>query len=545
MKKYIIIVITLLFLSVIGITYSMPNNDNLTFKLIGPELLYVDVNTEYVEYGIDVNYNGKDISEQVLIDSSQVNMNKLGEYLVKYEIKNDEYNEYIYRKVVVIDKVAPVITLNGGENVTILLNGTYEESGYLVSDNYDDDLIDKVEVVGLVDVTSEGEYTIKYIVTDKSGNTGEALRHINVQKPIITLDNQSSSKNSSNINVYNYSNTVTYNKFNTNGVYLEGYVKNNNSTYKIKLKNRVSKEEYLYNMTSNTKDKYNGLLELHNIPNGVYDVYIISTKEEKLLNKLNILSKVVRSKVGNKLVTFIYNNDEVSIDISDFKYEYDIVIDAGHGGDDFGATNGIAKEKDMNLKVSKYEKCRYESMGYRVHMIRMDDSYGEMMGNSSIERLDRRALAIGYYGSVSKITYSNHHNSSLSTSMHGFELLVPNEMTKDELKIERNLYNNYKSYYDINDDLIRVYTRDYGKDIIYNKLNGDIYDITNYYAIIRIPYELYNTKTIIFEPIYMSNSNDFNWYWINNKWIDVSEIKIQAYVNYLGGTYNKDNSMCI
>jgi hypothetical protein len=43
----------------------------------------------------------------------------------------------------------------------------------------------------------------------------------------------------------------------------------------------------------------------------------------------------------------------------------------------------------------------------------------------------------------------------------------------------------------------------------------------------------------------MSNSNDFSWYYTNKGWIDVVEIKIMEYVNYLGGKYNKDNSMCL
>ena len=69
--------------------------------------------------------------------------------------------------------------------------------------------------------------------------------------------------------------------------------------------------------------------------------------------------------------------------------------------------------------------------------------------------------------------------------------------------------------------------------------------ITNKDIVIRIPKELFNVKTVIYEPIYMSNTNDFNWYWNKKKWIDVTEIKIEEYVNYLGYTYNSDNSSCI
>jgi len=102
-----------------------------------------------------------------------------------------------------------------------------------------------------------------------------------------------------------------------------------------------------------------------------------------------------------------------------------------------------------------------------------------------------------------------------------------------------------RSYYNINDNSMRLYSKDYDTDTMYNKLNGDVYSYKDYYAMIRIPNELFNVKMVIYEPIYMSNSYDFSWYWSKKKWIDVAEIKIKEYVYYLGGNYNSDNSMCL
>ena len=109
---------------------------------------------------------------------------------------------------------------------------------------------------------------------------------------------------------------------------------------------------------------------------------------------------------------------------------------------------------------------------------------------------------------------------------------------------KRNIYIS-KLIYGISDNLVRLYSKDYDTDTVYNKINGAIYSNTNYYAVIRIPYELFNVDNIIYEPIYLSNSSDFNWYYSSSNWIKVAEIKIEEYVNYLGGTYNKDNSMCL
>ena len=550
MKKYYYVTtfIILMLVSFIGITYSYEyeNSDSIKFELIGPSTLYVDVNTDYVEYGIKIKYKNMDISDQVIIDDSQVNMAVLGKYLVKYTISIDGISEYIYREVIVIDKTSPVIELVGGEDISILINGSYREYGYSVSDNYDDDLDDKVKVSGEVDTSKEGTYLISYTVVDSSGNEGVAVRKVNVMEPIVSLDsNLSGIVNSNEINVSKHSNTIVKNSFNENGIYYEGYVKDKSEVYKIKLKNKNNSLEYTYNMTVSKSNYYSGELDLTMVDNGEYDVYVVAKNEERLLNKLNIFSKIVRAKVGNKLVSVKYSDDMVSLVIENFSYQYDIVIDPGHGGIDIGASNGIVNEKDLNLKISKYEMCRYQSMGYIVHMIRENDTYGEMLGKSNINNLSRRALTIGYYGSVSRVVYSNHHNGSERLGDYVFEILVGNQTSKKDLILELSLYNKFKNFYGITDNNIRIYARDYDSGKTNDKSNGSIYNDVNYYAVIRIPYELYNVKNVIYEPIYLTNASDFNWYYMNENWIKVSEMKIQEYVNFLGGTYNSDNKKCL
>lgn len=542
---YISIILIVLIVSFIGITYSFEYNDNgeITFELIGPSNLYLDVDAEYVEYGIKVFSNGIDISDRVEIDDSMLDTSKLGEYNVKYQIGD----EYIYRKVIVIDKVSPQIKLNGGNEVYILLGGKYEEAGYIVSDNYDTNLDSLVKVTGSVDTNSEGNYELTYSVSDYSGNKSEVKRTVIVKKAVVSVDQDRGSRVSpTSYNVYLYPNTVVKNSFTDDGVYIEGYSSDRANGYKIKLKNKNNKRlEYTYNMNVDRNNFFSGNLKLSSLSNGLYDVYIVGNKEERLINKLDIYSKIVRAKVGNKLVTFTYDDDYVNINIEDFQYKYDFVIDPGHGGSDIGASNGLILEKDLNLMVSKYEKCRYESMGYNVYMIRYDDTYGEMLGNSSLDQLDRRALTTGYYGTVSRVVYSNHHNGSLDTGDYGFEILVQNGIAKEDLAVELSLANKFRKFYGINDNKIRVYSKDYDNAQIFDKENGQVYSNKNYYAVLRIPYELFNVKNIIYEPIYMTNANDFNWYYASNNWVKVSELKIKEYVTSLGGTYKSDNSKCL
>ena len=541
---YISTVLIILIVSFLGITYSLEyeESDNLTFELVGPSSLYINVGEEYQEYGIKVYANGSDISDKVIIDSKEVDTAKLGEYRVKYQV----YNEYVFRNVYVIDRIAPEIKLLGGDELYILLGGKYSEPGYTVSDNYDNELNDNVKVSGKVNTSKEGEYELVYSVSDSSGNKSEASRTVIVKKPVISVSPDKGSRvGYSTYNATLYANTIIKNSFNKDGVYLEGYVRQYADNYIIKLKNRNNKLVYTYNMALSRANYYNGNLNLTTIKNGVYDVYISGKTEERLISKMDIYNRIVRAKVGDKLVTFIYDDDLVTISVEDFKYLYDFVIDPGHGGSDTGTANGIMIEKDLNLKISKYEKCRYESMGYKVYMTRYDDSLGEMLGNSGLDPLDRRGLTIGYYGAVSRVAYSNHHNGSMYEDDSGFEILVQNEATKAELEPELTLFNKYKKFYDIGNDRIRMYSKDYYNDEIFNKANGEVYGNKNYYSILRIPRELFNVKNVIYEPIYMTNPNDFNWYYASNNWIPISELKIKEYVTSIGGTYKTDNSKCL
>ena len=273
-------------------------------------------------------------------------------------------------------------------------------------------------------------------------------------------------------------------------------------------------------------------------------MYIKGIKEEKLKNHQYVLNRIVRAKVGDKLITFVYNDDVVTILVQDFKYDYDIVIDPGHGGSEIGTANGLVSEKEINLKLSKYEMCRYESMGYKVYMTRYNDSLGEMLGDKTLDNLDRRSLTIGYYGAVSKVVYSNHHNGSYNKGAHGYEMIVGNYFSENDLSLIKNLANDYKKYYKINDDEVRIYSKGYDSLSKNDKSNNKIYDERDYYSAIRIPYELFNVRSVIYEAIYMSNSSDFNWYMNNNNYVNISELKIKRYVEYLGGNYDKDNSKC-
>lgn len=75
----------------------------------------------------------------------------------------------------VIDTEAPVLTLNGSSQVTVNLNGNYEELGATAVDNVDGDISNQVVITGSVDTSNEGTYQLTYNVSDAAGNPANTV----------------------------------------------------------------------------------------------------------------------------------------------------------------------------------------------------------------------------------------------------------------------------------------------------------------------------------------------------------------------------------
>ena len=551
MKKFnaliiiITLVLTLITLGVFGyLIYNKQNQVDIKFSYLNEKNITtkIEVNTEeFIPDEMMVTVDGKDMTDLLKIDTSKLDLTKLGTYDIRYYI---EYKKKIYEEikyVEVVDTTKPEIILKG-KNITILLNEKYDDPGYEVKDNYDKDLHDLVEVKSEVDVSKAGTYKITYNVMDTSGNKAdEKIREVTVKKPnvIVATPPKETKVEVPKVVVTEYKNTIKSNKFTSSNIKLEGYLKEPLEENKIRLVNDDNSYDYQITLNNNI---YSVSIDPNEIANGDYKVYI---NEEPLLNKMAPVERLARAKVGSKLVTFKYDNDEVSINIQNHSYQYDILINPGHGGSDTGAVNEYIAEKEMNLTVSMYEKCRYEAHGLNVYMTRTSDTYGDKMGPSNLNRLHKVAYEMGYYGAVSKIVYSNHHNSIGNNYYSGYEILVAGELTSNELANELNIANKWNSIFDLTENHTRFYARDYDTERIYSKLNGEVYSFKNNYAVNRIPLAISNVKAIIYEGCYMSNKKEFLWYWNDANWYKVSEAKIETYVTSLGITYNPDNTSCM
>ena len=97
-------------------------------------------------------------------------------------------------------------------------------------------------------------------------------------------------------------------------------------------------------------------------------------------------------------------------------YDFKVVIDPGHGGDDPGAVANNTNEKDLTKLISDYMYERFKEMGVPVAITRTTDETV-----NPTERVNRILNAFG--NSEDVIVISNHINSSSSSSAQGAEVI--------------------------------------------------------------------------------------------------------------------------
>ena len=492
--------------------------------ILGQENLVLNIDELYIEEGIILLINNVDSLDYETIGT--VDTSIPGTYKITYKHKDKE----IYRTVVIIDNIPPVITLKGSKNISLAEGSTYKEYGYTASDNVDNDITDKVIVSGEVKKTV-GTYTLTYTVKDKAENETSVQRVVKVNKKLVEKQETGETKPKQEEKPKEYKNEVidmiiTNNGFKVTGTYDEKI----NSLY---LLNTATEEKTSYS-TSYTANNYVSAVDLTSLADGTYYLYL--DNDELIVNNLSNLLRIKKYKLGSKLVTFSYPGNNVQVNIANHAYKYDILIDVGHGTDT-GAVNATHIERDVNLTLSLYEKRRYEEHGLSVLITRTNNTTILGEGDAEWNELSRRAYAMGYHGTISKIVYSNHHNGSDNKNRWGPEIIVPAALPSSALSVERQIMNAWQTITGVDEISTRFWTRSLETHSIHTKVNGEVYDFTNYYAVIRIPYNLFNVKTIIYEPAYMSHADNWNWYWNGENYLRMSEAKIEYYVKSLGVEY--------
>jgi hypothetical protein len=169
--------------------------------LSGDTVIDITIGNTYTELGAVATDNvDGDLTSAVVINSSTLNTNKIGSYLISYDVLDSSNNlaDTVYRTINVMaipDTEAPVITLVGDAVINLYAGDAYTEFGAIATDNVEGDLTSLVEINNFnVDTNIVGSYSATYNVADSSGNIAETVtRTINIlavpdtEAPIITL----------------------------------------------------------------------------------------------------------------------------------------------------------------------------------------------------------------------------------------------------------------------------------------------------------------------------------------------------------------------
>lgn len=152
--------------------------------LNGATSCYVSPGYSYAEEGFiaEDNYDGNVTAQVVRTDESDA---------VTYTAVDSSGNtSEVTRTIIYKDIIAPVLSLTNGETVNISYGSTFSDPGYSAIDDVDGDITASVIIEGTVNTNQLGEQTLRYRITDSSGNETAALRTFCVKDltaPTITL----------------------------------------------------------------------------------------------------------------------------------------------------------------------------------------------------------------------------------------------------------------------------------------------------------------------------------------------------------------------
>ena len=173
LKKLFLIFIIVVGIRIIYLSF-FPN-----IEVINKEIM---LNEEYTPDVKVYNLFG-DLSKYIELKGN-IDTSKLGEYNLNVKIKYLIYNFNKNYKITVVDKIEPIIKLEGNEIGIACPGKEYVEEGYTASDNYDGDISDKVQI-------KLEDNKVIYSVSDSSNNSYKIERIIEYKdetSPTITLN---------------------------------------------------------------------------------------------------------------------------------------------------------------------------------------------------------------------------------------------------------------------------------------------------------------------------------------------------------------------
>lgn len=162
-------------------------------SVIGANPMYVTLGTTWTDPGVQCTDNSHPgvwtgPPNLQLRPPYEPDLNQVGDQTVTYECSDSSENRaQIIRKVVVIDRAVPVLTLDdplfehgqlstAGGGLVIQTGDVWREPGAVCVDSTDGKL--EVSITGTVNSNTPGTYTLRYQCNDKTGNEAVTTRQV-------------------------------------------------------------------------------------------------------------------------------------------------------------------------------------------------------------------------------------------------------------------------------------------------------------------------------------------------------------------------------
>jgi N-acetylmuramoyl-L-alanine amidase len=195
-------------------------------------------------------------------------------------------------------------------------------------------------------------------------------------------------------------------------------------TYSFVHKNARSKrfpQEYQY--TLYTKKYFDENLKNSHLHFSNDTLKLVISEAKKDWKKIDkILSP---KKEVDTAVWYTKEKEGYNLYINEKKEKKIIVIDAGHGGTDLGATKDDLNEKNLISEITKKIKSLYSDSDVTIHFTRTDDEFIDLKNRTNLINAIKPDLVI-----------SLHINSSKNIDKNGFEIFITDKIDfLDENKI--------------------------------------------------------------------------------------------------------------
>ena len=164
-------------------------------SLNGSNTISITQDSSFTDPGASAN-DDRDGSVAVSVSGS-VDVNIVGDYTLTYSAQDSAGNQAVsksrtVRVILAPDTTPPVISLNGGNLISIVQGSSFTDPGASANDNRDGSVT--VSVSGSVDVNIVGNYTLTYSAQDSAGNQASKNRTVRVDlaadttAPVISLN---------------------------------------------------------------------------------------------------------------------------------------------------------------------------------------------------------------------------------------------------------------------------------------------------------------------------------------------------------------------